>query len=412
MKHTADIADLDFDWTQPGAVGADYLRRLGRIRESTPILWSDHQQAWIVTRHKDIIAGLADRRLSNRRYHLGLERRAEMIGQPDGELLGTVRRWVFNTDGTDHTRIRNLLMRPFSRLQIERFRESVTKTLNDRLDLLEARESFDFIDEFALPFVAEALLDIIGMADVLTPEKVMEMAETIVIALVGQPDEAAFQAADKSIRDLTPIIVQEIDARRRSPRADLLTSFVEISENGDRLTQDDIISLFHVLILAAADTTAFTLTLMMPVLDHSKAHRDYIRSHPDRLSVIVEELQRFVGMQNLMHRIAAEDFEWLGQQIKAGDMVFFMLAAGNRDPAVYDNPDMVDFERQRKIPLMFAPGLHHCIGHFIAKMELEVALHELFRRYDRVRILEPELEYRINYMTRGFKRLNVRLEPL
>jgi cytochrome P450 len=116
-------------------------------------------------------------------------------------------------------------------------------------------------------------------------------------------------------------------------------------------------------------------------------------------------------MQNLMHRIAAEDFEWLGQKIKAGDMVFFMLAAGNRDPDVYTDPDSIDFERQRKTPLMFAPGLHHCIGHFIAKMELEVALRVLFERYDRVRVVEPQLEYRINYMTRGFQRLSVRLEP-
>jgi pimeloyl-[acyl-carrier protein] synthase len=410
MAITPTAEELDFDWTQPGALGPDYFQRLRRIQQTTPMMWSAHQQAWIVTRHKDIIAGLGDRRLSNRRYHLKLQARAEEIGSRS-ELLETVRRWVFNTDAPDHTRLRLLLMKPFSRAQIERFRPGVTKIINRRLDELQSRPGFDFIGEFALPLVAEALLDIIGLADALTGEKVIEMAQTIVVALVGQPDEVAYQAADKSIRDLTPIILREIESRRRTPRADLLTSFLEIAENGDRLTQEDIISLFHVLILAASDTTAFTLALMIPVLDESRTYRDYIRAHPDRLPAIVEELQRWVGMQNLMHRIAAEDFEWLGQKIKAGDMVFFMLAAGNRDPDVYTDPDSIDFERQRKTPLMFAPGLHHCIGHFIAKMELEVALQVLFERYDRVRVVEPQLEYRINYMTRGFQRLNVRLEP-
>src|SRR5271155_1871972 len=131
MAAPQDLEDLDFDWTQPGAVGDGYIARLGRIRDHTPIFWSRHQQAWIVARHGDIIAGLADRRLSNRRYHLGLERRAIDIGKPDGELLRTVRRWVFNTDGPDHTRLRNLLMKPFSRLQVERYRDRVTRIVND-----------------------------------------------------------------------------------------------------------------------------------------------------------------------------------------------------------------------------------------------------------------------------------------
>jgi cytochrome P450 len=90
-------------------------------------------------------------------------------------------------------------------------------------------------------------------------------------------------------------------------------------------------------------------------------------------------------------------------------MVYLMLAAGNHDPAVYENPNTLDFDRKRKLPLMFAPGLHHCIGHFIAKMELEVALEELFTRFDRVRVLEAP-EFLPNYMTIGLPRLAVRLE--
>jgi cytochrome P450 PksS len=405
------VAEPDFDWLAPGALGPGYLERLQSVQQIAPVAWSEHQQAWIVTRHADIVEGLKDRRLSNHRYHLALEQLSRATGCDDGELLKTVRQWIFNQDGPDHTRLRLLLMKPFSKSAIDGYREPVRESLVQALEPLAQRSSFDFVNELAFPFVSRALLSIIGLSHLVTPEQLGSMSRKIVAALVAKPKAADIVEADRVIATLTPAILKEIEARRRSPQNDLLTGFVTLSENGDRLSEKEIITLFQVLMLAAIDTTTYTLSLMIPVLDASAAHREYIRTHRGNLQPVVEELQRYVGMMNMMHRIAAEDFEWHGQQIRAGDMVYLMLAAGNHDPAVYENPNTLDFDRKRKLPLMFAPGLHHCIGHFIAKMELEVALAELFTRFDRVRVLEAP-EFLPNYMTIGLPRLAVRLERL
>jgi cytochrome P450 len=404
--------ELDFDWMQPGALGDTYLERLQRIQQQTPVFWSEHQKSWIVTRHADILAGYKDEaRLSAHRFHLRLEQHAREKGEPEGELLKAVRRWVLNLDGMDHARLRTLLLKPFSKPQIDRYRDAVRANFVQLLERSAARERFDFVNELAFPYSAQTLLHIIGMSHVITPEELFKMSQSIVVALGGRLTEEDLKAGDRAISTINSKIVREIEECRRAPRDDLLTNLVTLSENGDRLSESEIVSLYQVLFLAAIDTTAYTLSLIVHVLDRSPEHREYIRSHLDRMPLIVEELQRYVGMMNMNFRIATVDFEWHGQQIKSGNSVMFMLAVGNRDPQVFEDPNTLNFDRKRKPTLMFAPGLHHCLGHFIAKMGLEVALEELFGRSERVRVLETP-EYLPNYMTRSFGQLMVRLEPL
>jgi pimeloyl-[acyl-carrier protein] synthase len=400
------LDSLDFDWLQPGALGAGYLDRLRKVQEAKPVFWSELQGAWLVARHADVIAGLKDPRLSNHRYHLRLEQIAKATHAPEGELLKAVRGWIFNMDGSDHTRLRVLLMKPFSKSSIDRYHHSTRAAFVKAIDSIVARGPFDFVNDLAFPFVAQSLLEIIGLADVVSREELFAMSRTIVTALAARPDPTAIAAADRVIATVTTWLLAGIEERRHSPRDDLLTSFVTLSEGSDRLTEGEIVRLFQVLMLAAVDTTSNTLSLMVSLLDREPHHREYIRAHPDRLPAIVEELQRYVGMMNMMHRIALVDFEWHGAPIKQGDMVYFMLAAGNRDPQVYEDPDHLDFDRKRKLPLMFAPGLHHCIGHFVARMWLEIAIGELYTRFARVAVLAPPV-IMPNYMNIAFESLRV-----
>lgn len=402
-------ASLDFDWSEPGAMGDDYIRQMLLIQRAEPVFWSERQQAWIVTRHPDIVAGLKDPRLSNRRYHLGLEANARDAGT-SGSMLETVRRWMFNNDGRDHMRLRTLLMKPFSKARAEEFRPTFRTMLDRQLSYHENRARFDFMSEFSQELVASSLLKILGFENVLSARQMITMAETIVAALVTSNDANSVRDADQTIDELTPIIQREIALRRSDPCGDLLSDLIHISEAGDRLNEDDIISIFHVLLLAAIDTTSNTMSLMVSVLDGSPENRQYIRQHPERIGAVVEELQRFVDMQNLMHRIVAEEFEWHGKRLRKGQMVYLMLGIGNFDAQVYPNPGRLDFERDRRQMLAFAPGLHHCLGFNIAKLELEEFLLHTYGRYENVRVLEPPT-YQPNPMTRAFNELQVQLIP-
>lgn len=407
-----ELEELDFDWTVPGALGEGYLPKLQRLQRQAPVFWSGHQKAWIVTRHADIVEGLRDPRLSNQRFHLPLEKYVRNAGMADSPLIEATKGWLFNMDGVDHGRLRRLLMKPFGRAEVVRHRAIIETYLSEILAEADRRPSVEFVHDVALPFAAGALLRVVGLENAVDTSTVIGWAETIsAVFATAVADGERLKNADRTIREITELLSAEIADRRKAPRADLMTAFVRAStEDGDSLSEGEIIGLFQVLLLAAFDTTASTLGLIVPVLDSNSAYRAYIREHPDRMPEIIEELQRQVGMLNMMHRLCAQDFEWHGSSLRQGDMVYLMLGAGNWDQSVYPRPEIVDFGRKREMPLMFAPGIHHCIGHNLAKLEIEVALSVFCRSYDRVRVLNERLEYNVDFIIRSFAHLDVRFE--
>jgi cytochrome P450 len=402
-----EAMELDFDWLAPGALGPDYVPRLRRLQKHAAVFWSERQHAWIVTRYRDIAEGLKDSRLSSYRFHLALERHTRERGWPEGALLRSMRHWMFNLDGREHMRLRTLLLKPFAKGEIEHHRERTRAVFANALERVRGRPSFEFQKELAFPYVAQVLLELLGLSECFSPQEITSL--NIAGAMTEAIDDAKIAAADQAVERVGHVLGSEMEKRRRAPRGDLLTSLVSVADQGDRLSDFDITGIFLILALGGIDTTSYTLAMMMPVLERSPGHRDYIRAHPGRITPIVEELQRLVVMKNMVHRLATQDFDWHGEQIRKGDMVFLMLGIGNWDESVFPHPDTLDFERQRTASLIFAPGLHHCIGHNVAKMELEVALGELLARFDRVEVLDEHHEFHPNTYNRGFKALNARL---
>jgi len=136
--------------------------------------------------------------------------------------------------------------------------------------------------------------------------------------------------------------------------------------------------------------------------------REYLLGHPDSLSNSVMELARFIAMSTMQPRVVSADFEWHGQQLRQGDYVLLMLAGGNRDPRVFPDPETLDMTRPTEMSLVFGTGIHHCIGHLLAKMQLGELLPELFRRFE-VEILPNGIEFSPVLSQRGLMRLDVRL---
>jgi len=408
-QRTAIGGNLDFDWSAPNAMDDGYIQRMLKLQDTHRVFWSDHQQAWIVSRHEDILEALNDTRLSNSRFHLPLESYAKANGIDAQGLVESVRGWVFNMDGDNHQRLRGLMLKPFSKARIRQYENGLERIFSSILDDVEERDSIEFVSEIAFSFVSKALLHIVGLEGAVSHEQVIRWGRAIEQGIVPPwRGEESLRDANAVIDEVTAIITAEIDKRRLEPRDDLLTDFVHSADDGGKLGIDDVVMIFQVLLLAAIDTTANTLTLMVRVLSQSASHRDYIRNHPEKMTEIIEELQRYVCMQNMVHKIAAQDFVWHGQQIRKGDLVFLMLGIGNWDKSVYERPDVLDFERERKMPLMFSPGLHHCIGHNVAKLELEVGVRLLVERYSNVLLAEEQLNFKPNFMMRALERLDVR----
>jgi cytochrome P450 len=251
-----------------------------------------------------------------------------------------------------------------------------------------------------------------GLDGIVTIKQMMGWATAVVTAFgTSYANPRAAEGAEKAIVEITEIVGAAIGERRRDPREDLLTQLVQLSEDGDKLTTDEIIYLFHVVLLGGFDTTGHTLAHIVNTLRDQPGHVGYIRAHPDRDQIVVDELQRHIGLIGAMSRVVGEDMEWGGRQACAGDLVYLMFAAANRDPEAFAEPDELRFDRPRVNSMVFGPGLHHCVGHYFARMQLEVGVDVLYRGGHHVEVRDESLVWTPNPLTRSLLRLPVTVTP-
>ncbi|MET0986447.1 MAG: cytochrome P450 [Steroidobacteraceae bacterium] len=154
-----------------------------------------------------------------------------------------------------------------------------------------------------------------------------------------------------------------------------------------------------------------TMVLDTVALVNDAAARRYLLDHPDEISNCIMELGRYTAMSTTMPRIVAEDFERHGQHLRKGDVVFLMIAGANRDPRVFGAPENIDMTRPIDQVMAFGSGLHHCIAHLLAKMQLSEFFPELLQRFDPIEILDARLDFSPSISQRGLETLHVRLHP-
>jgi pimeloyl-[acyl-carrier protein] synthase len=152
------------------------------------------------------------------------------------------------------------------------------------------------------------------------------------------------------------------------------------------------------------------MALGMAALAQHPEARDYIRKNPEKMPDALMELMRYIAMSTMMPRIVAEDFTWQGHALKKGQFVFLMIAGANRDARVFPDPEKLDLTRPQDANMTFAPGLHFCIGHLLAKMQLGEFFPEALRRFD-LEMLDKRLDFGLSLSFRGVETLHLRLTP-
>jgi cytochrome P450 len=189
-----------------------------------------------------------------------------------------------------------------------------------------------------------------------------------------------------------------------------LSALVNASEDADALSTEELLGLCHVLIIAGHDTTANSLGLgLVALLRHVEQRQRYLSGSVEPMQAM-SELLRFVAMSSTQIRIAKEPIALRGKVIEPGQIGFLMIAAANRDSSVFENPDSLDFSRSHlERSATFGPGVHHCLGHFLARMELDILYRKLFKRTIRVELTSETMRFTPNYAFRGLERIPVRL---
>ena len=408
------VENFDVDLSQAGLLGDDFLKELNQLRELDPIHWSEASGCWLVTRHDDIIDAFKDD------FPLTMDRlpRIAFANVPEREraqkypfLNLYLSSWIINTNPPQHTRLRSLLMKAFNKRVVELVRPYVQSRVAELIETMKANPELEFNETIARQLPGSVMLAMIGLSQ----SNLLRLKgwANAFVAAIGVPfvTDEMLHGVDIAIREINEMLEPELEERRQNPRDDLLTALVQATDQGEKLTVEEMLGALHILIVAGHDSTANTLTLSLAALSQHPQAWNYMHDNPDNIMACCLELMRYVAMSASQPRIVAEDFEWHGKQLKKDEVIFLMMAAGNRDPRVYEDPETLDLTRTNDQSLVFGPGVHHCIGHVLAKMQVTEFFSALVREFQGAQVLDDRLKFMHQLAFRGLSELNVRMIP-
>jgi pimeloyl-[acyl-carrier protein] synthase len=404
----------DVDLSQVSALGESLLTELDRLREFDPIHWSPATGAWLVTRHADIVrafSGELPLSVNPARRTTFAVLAPEELQQRIPTLLTYMAKWIVSNDPPVHTRMRKLLVKAFSKKVVESVRPYVQARVAQLLGDTAPNQPLEFVEGIARQLPGGVILKLMGLPQEYLP-RLKSWANAFQAGLASsRPEIKWLEAADQAMIEMNEIFCKAIAEHRVAPREDLLTSLIEATEDGESLSEDEMLAALSLILVAGHDTTHNSMTLGLVALGRSPQNWRYMYEHPDRTLSCVNEIMRLSAMSAALPRVATEDFEWHGKTIRAGDPLYLMQAAGNRDPRVYAHADRLDLDRDNSQSLVFAPGLHHCVGHLLAKMQLTEFFGALVQRFEGVEFLDPALDFMPQIVFRGLYKLNIRLKP-
>jgi cytochrome P450 len=279
--------------------------------------------------------------------------------------------------------------------------DGVAEELLDQLDA-DGEAEFDLIDRIAAPLPAIAIARILGV-DVSDQAKFKAWSVASSEAFFNPlADEATKLAGATAQTSLDALFRSEIEKRRREPADDLIGKLVEAESEGDRLNEEELVTMCQLLLVAGNVTTTDLIGNGMRNLLESPDEHAKLRERPELVANAVEEMLRFEGPVQTTGRIAPRDMEIEGVPIRKGESISVLLAAANRDPAVYPDPDCFDITREDTHHQSFGGGAHLCLGAHLARAEARAAVSALVARYPKLRPAGREVQWK---MTPGFRGL-------
>ncbi|MFI0978773.1 cytochrome P450 [Streptomyces sp. NPDC021093] len=346
------------------------------LREQGPVhrvLTPEGEDLWIVVGHEECRAAYVDPRFSRdwRTYgHLAPQLPAYAHGPGNAHVL--------LSDPPDHTRLRRLVAREFTPRRIEALAPRVQQVTDALIDAMEAdgARTADVIDALAFPLPMTVICDLLGVPD-LDRESFRGWSNEVVSPTSPEAEAAAYGAA-------MPYLTGLIQAKRKAPGEDLLSAMIHTAdEAGDRLSEDELLSMAFLLIVAGHETTVNLIGNGLRALFNHPDQLALLRDDPDGLiDGAVEEILRFDGpVEGSTPRIAREDIEFGGAHIPAGSSVVIVMADADRDGTRFDEPARFDIRRDARGHIAFGHGLHYCLGAPLARLEGRIALRTLLERF-------------------------------
>jgi cytochrome P450 len=286
--------------------------------------------------------------------------------------------------------------------------ESLTQWLFERIG---ERKQVDFIADFAGPLPALVIMAMLGVPKE-DLAKVKRMSDDMAL-FIGSSRMSAdkYDIAERATKEMAGFFLELIQDRKVNAKGDLLSQLVSLEDDGDRLSEDELLATCILLLFAGHETTTNHIANGLLSLLRFPGELQALREDPELAPRAIEEMLRYDGPSGAQVRIVKVEQEMRGRRLKPGDRVFMMLNAANRDPEVYEQPDRLHLARGGPAHLTFGFGMHICLGFPLARMEGQVALPAVARHWKNIELAAPEarIEWLNSMVFRGMKALPIRV---
>lgn len=391
----------------------------GQIRATAPAYFHARGPAYFVCSHELVKAGLSDHaRLSNRGYADGTRAAAARAAlAPEDRLLlddvnGFELLMVSRSDGEQHQRLRRIAHRAFTPRRVVHLGERIREFTDELLNTMEQRsaggeQTVDLMADLAKRLPTMVIAEMLGV-----PQDdralIRHWADTISKNRGGH-NAQALRGAHGAVAEFRAYLgTMIVEAREGGTGQELVSTLLE-AHDGERLTEEELLAMFVVLLFAGTETTTNLIAIGTWSLLNEREQWEALATEPSRAREAVEELLRYVSPVQYLMRVALEDMEIGDASIRRGDSVLLSLAAANHDPAVFADPDRIDIGRSAGSHVALAFGPHFCLGASLARLEAEIVFTSLATRFPDLQPAAQELTFAGNAMLRTVESVPVRL---
>ena len=377
----------------------------------TPVAWDGARAIWLVSGHAEVLAALTSPHTSvataGARIRPALGPRAAHFAP----LIAAIAHFLTRTDPPDHTRLRNLVQQAFTNRAVEVLQETVRELVERLLDALGASTEADVMRGLAVRLPITVITRMLGMPEA-DQARLKAWSDDLASVADNDPREEVLERAQQSLAALREHVLAAVAERAHQPGPDLLSALIAAEEAGDRLSPDELFGMVQVLLIAGQETTTNLIgNALHALLEHPDALAR-LQADPALMASAVEECARWDTPVQARTRLATADLELGGQTVSAGQTLFLLLGAANRDPRAFADPDRFDIARIHNHHVAYGHGIHYCLGAALARQETRAALEGLLARWPGL-ALAPGVRprRRPNFGLRGFTELRVTLAP-
>ncbi|AUX24385.1 cytochrome P450 [Sorangium cellulosum] len=378
------------------------------LRESAPICRIEPYDAWGVARYDDVVHVLKHPELfsSSGTFQARVRMQDERL-QREPLILSEVN--VISTDPPIHTQLRKLISGAFTPRAIARLEERVRAIATEHIDRILAKDTFDLMEDLAVPLPVTVIAEMLGVDPSLRAD-FKRWSDDAVNAGIGRLGDGEVERILRSRREMRAYFREALAERKRRPREDLIGDLLRGEGEYGALTEDDVLGMVVLLLIAGNETTTNLLgNGIATLLEHPDALRR-LREDPALIPGFIEEVLRYDGPVRMLTRRATQDVTLAGVTIPKDSIVMPIIASANRDPAQFPDPDRFDITREQRGHVAFGHGIHFCVGAPLSRLEGRIAFEEIFRRLPPFSREPGSLMWNPSVSLRGLKSLPLRFD--